>query len=533
MLLVHSDSILAFIEGVSLIVSPCILPILPFILAASVVGSRLRPFLITLGFVLSFIFFALLSRKIFAVSGIPQDTLQTIAYGFLLLLGLVMVVPYLENRFALLTSKLASSAENATQGKRSEGIMGALFVGLLIGIVWTPCAGPILAAALIQVISAKTNVDAVIIIIAFSIGTAIPMLLIALFSQQLTRRIHALAKHATLIRRAMGIIIIAFALFGLSGFNLTAWLVTPAHAEELQDGPYVKAPEISGITKWFNTQPLRPSELKGKVVLVDFWAYSCINCIRTLPHIESWYKKYKDQGLVVIGVHAPEFPFEMDPKNVAAAVKEFGITYPVAMDNDYVTWSNFSNRYWPAHYLIDREGRLVYTHFGEGDYAETENKIRELLHLNKSTDLPSDSATTSLSQTPETYLGYERAKNFSSPESVTKDKLNVYSFPGNLARNQWALKGPWTIQKDHIVAGHAGAGLMFYFTATKVYLVLGNNTGHPVNITLKLNGNTATKITVSQHKLYELINQSSAKNGVLEITAEKPGLEAYAFTFGN
>jgi thiol-disulfide isomerase/thioredoxin len=396
--------------------------------------------------------------------------------------------------------------------------------------------------------------------LAFSIGAAIPMLMISLFGQQLAHRIRAFSRHATLIRRAMGVVIVAFALFGLFGFNIGEWVVSPASrvttattaappavstAEPVIKAADVSAPapEIAGIRQWFNSDPLTLSQLKGKVVLVDFWTYSCINCIRTLPYIESWYEKYKDQGLVVIGVHSPEFPFEGKPDNVAAAIAKFGITYPVAMDNDFVTWKNYKNQYWPAHYLIDRDGNVVDTHFGEGGYAETENKIRALLGLGQKTDAAPDKAVSSANQTPETYLGYDRGRNFASNEAVVSDESQAYSLPGSLKQNQWALKGAWTIAGDHITADRHGAALRLHFNAGKVYLVLGSKSGQPVKAKITLNGaavgGNAGKdaadgmITVDQHRLYELLNLPSVTDGVLEITADAPGLEAYAFTFGN
>ena len=556
MSIINSHSVLALAEGFGLAFSPCILPILPFILAASSVGSWSRPFLIIGGFVASFTTFALLSRKILAVSGIQQDTIQYAAFGLLLLFSLTMIIPFLEHRFAALTNRIASDAENFSSGKRAEGILGGLLVGALIGVVWTPCAGPILAAALLQVIQAQTNFDAITTMLAFSIGAAIPMLIISLFGQQLAHRIRAFSKHTTLIRRGMGIVIAAFALLGLFGFNIGEWVVSPsakampAITVDATPEPVtrianiaVQAPEIDGIKQWFNSNPLTISQLKGKVVLVDFWTYSCINCIRTLPYVESWYEKYKGQGLVVIGVHAPEFPFEGKPENVEPAIRKFGITYPVAMDNDFTTWKNYHNQYWPAHYLIDRNGNVVDSHFGEGGYDDTENKIRSLLGLTQKVEATPDMAVTSAGQTPETYLGYERGQNFSSKENVSSNSSQTYSFPPKLEQNQWALNGAWTISGEHITADHAGASLKFNFTAGKVFLVLGSKQGGSIKATLKLNdaplGNNAGKdvfngiVTVDQHRLYELVSQPKVKNGILEITATSPELEAYAITFGN
>jgi cytochrome c biogenesis protein CcdA/thiol-disulfide isomerase/thioredoxin len=555
-MLINSHSALALAEGFGLAFSPCILPILPFILAASAVGSRWRPFVIIAGFIVSFTAFALVARKVVALTGVGQDTIQWVAYGLLLLFGLTMVVPFIEERFAAWTNKIASGAQDISSGKRAEGFWGALLVGALIGIVWTPCAGPILAAALLQVIQAQTNLDAIITMSAFSIGASIPMLAIALFGQQLSHRIRAFSKHATVIRRGMGLLIICFALFGLFGVNIGAWAVqnegvdTVSEAQKagdvtipVSDAPQQNAPEIAGITQWFNSEPLAISQLKGKVVLVDFWTYSCINCIRTLPYIESWYEKYKDQGLVVIGVHSPEFPFEGKPDNVAMAIRKLGITYPVAMDNDFATWKNYDNKYWPAHYLIDRNGKIVETHFGEGGYAETENAIRGLLGFGKIGGAP-DAVVSTPMQTPETYLGYKRAENFISPEETSEDKPQNYTYPPDqLDKNEWALQGGWTIAGDRITSGEANSSLRLDFTARKVFLVLGTSSGHPIKATLKLNGvpigDAAGKdvsngtITIDQVRLYELVDQHESKNGILEITADAPSLEAYAFTFGN
>jgi cytochrome c biogenesis protein CcdA/thiol-disulfide isomerase/thioredoxin len=563
MSIINSHTTLALAEGFGLAFSPCILPILPFILAASSVGNRSRPFLIIGGFVASFTAFALLSRKILAVSGIQQDTIQYIAYGLLLLLSLTMIVPYLERGFASLTNRIATGAENFSSGKRAEGIFGGLLVGALIGVVWTPCAGPILAAALLQVIQAQTSFEAITTMLAFSIGAAIPMLAISLFGQQMAHRIRAFSKHTTLIRRGMGVVIAAFALLGLFGFNIGEWVVSPSTnvappavadatpelmAETAVAQIQTPAPEIAGITQWLNSDPLTIAQLKGKVVLVDFWTYTCINCIRTLPYIESWYEKYKDQGLVVIGVHSPEFPFEGKPDNVKVAIKKFGISYPVAMDNDYGTWNAYHNKYWPAHYLIDRNGMIVDTHFGEGGYSETENKIRALLGITQKVEATQDTRMTSADQTPETYLGYTRSQNFADKGAAVNDQSQRYHFPESLQKNQWALSGTWTISGDRITADQANASLRLNFKAGKVYLVLGSKTGKPVKAKILLNGATVGTvagkdgvgkdgadgaITVDQHRLYELINQPAPKDGLLDITATMPGLEAYAFTFGN
>lgn len=553
--LLNPQSALAFVEGLGLVLSPCILPVLPFILAASATGSRARPFWVIAGFVVSFAGFTLVSRKILALTGVQQDTIQYAAFALLLLFGLTMTIPFLETRFAALTSGLANRAENFSSGKRSEGPWGGLLIGALIGVIWTPCAGPLLAAALLQVIQSQTDLDAAVTIFAFSLGAAVPMLIISLFGRQLAGYIRAFTKHASLFRRGMGVLIIFFALLGLFGVNLGTWAVsqstsatttagktetvTPATVSKSSMTRFVKAPEIVGITKWFNSDPLTLAQLKGKVVLIDFWTYSCINCIRTLPHIKSWYEKYKDQGLVIIGVHSPEFPFEGKPDNVAAAIKKFGITYPVAMDNDFATWKNYNNRYWPAHYLIDRDGNLVDSHFGEGAYAETENKIRKLLSIAPTKETKADVSAVSFGQTPETYLGANRAARFASPESRKAEQ--TYSLPESLRLHEWALQGAWQTRGDSIVSAEANAKLKLHFLAGKVFLVLGSRDGTPVTVRVHVEGGGANNspdvhdetLTVTEHRLYELARLKGVTDGVITLSAEKPGLEAYAFTFGS
>ena len=304
-----------------------------------------------------------------------------------------------------------------------------------------------------------------------------------------------------------------------------------AKADSLQDGlsaPY-SAPEFGGLT-WLNSKPLTMSELKGKVVLVDFWTYSCINCLRTLSHITEWDKKYRDKGLVIIGIHAPEFAFEKDANNVKQALAKYGINYPVAQDNDGVTWNNFNNQYWPAHYLISKEGKVVYTHFGEGNYDKTENNIRYLLGLKGPAVSGNKGKATTNNQSPETYLGYDRSQNYIG-EKIGKDKNQNYKFPNLIPSDSWSLQGDWKIEPERIISGAKDASLRFNFTAGKVYLVLGSN-GKTIDVDVKLNGKSVNSFKVDSHKLYEIASQPQVKNSLLEVTASDAGLEAYAFTFG-
>ncbi|HRI76363.1 MAG TPA: cytochrome c biogenesis protein DipZ [Alphaproteobacteria bacterium] len=517
---------LAFAEGLGLAVSPCILPVLPLILGASSGHGRSRPLMIITGFIVSFTIFALTSRQILAVTGVEQQTIQLVSFALLFSFGVVMLVPALESGFARVTGKLAGYAQKASSGKKTEGRFGGLLIGALIGLVWTPCAGPILAVALLQVIQADTHIDAVITILAFSIGAGIPMLMIAMSGQLFIRYVRAFSAHAVAVRRVMGIIIVVFSLFGLSGFNVGEWVVTRAAVAEemamtqtLQGGlaaPY-SAPEIAGIEKWFNTAPLSLSELKGKVVLVDFWTYSCINCIRTLPYIKKWHDKYKDKGLVIIGVHSPEFSFEAKRENVAKAVKKFGIAYPVAMDNQFASWKNYNNKYWPAHYLIDRDGQVVYTHFGEGNYDITENNIRYLLGLGRTDGGIGGGGVTSPAQTPETYLGTARA---------AREALGNY-----IPQHYWKLSGQWSRSGEYIESLSAGAGLTLHYAAKKVFLVMESESGQPIEVRITGDRHKDKSILVNESLLYEVLELDSFSEGNVTIMPADAGLRLYAFTF--
>jgi len=540
---------LAFLEGVALIVSPCILPVMPLVLATSVGGGRRRPYGIIIGFVLAFSLFAIVARKVVVLLGIDLDVIKDVSLVLLALFGLVLLSSRLSDKFSSLTQGAADFG-NRLAGTGGEGLLSGILIGSLIGLVWTPCAGPILAAVLVQVIRQQTDLAGNLVIIAFGIGAGVPMLIIALTGRKIMSKLGFFTRHAEAVRKAFGVLILLSVAYIASGVDVQALLTTkkaapPRGEMALQNGldRSYTTPEFADVEAWLNSKPLTMQSLKGKVVLIDFWTYSCINCVRTLPYLTDWDRKYRDMGLVIVGVHSPEFEFEKKQDNVKAAIAQHGIRYPVALDNRLSTWVNFHNRYWPAHYLIDKEGKVVYTHFGEGEYDVTENNIRYLLGLKERGEtIQAEAPTFALGQTSETYLGYARAEHFGGRERVVRDAENNYRFPAFLAEHQWALSGKWKVESEKIIAGEKGAALRLNFKARKVFLVLGTASGKPVHATLSLNGEAvgvnagkdapAGVVTIERNTLYELIDQKSPRNSLIEIKSDAPGLEAYAFTFG-
>ena len=551
---------LALLEGIGLVVSPCILPILPLMLAASLDGGKARPLGIIAGFIGAFTGFALLARRLFDQLHLDPEIARNLALALLAVFGAMLLSKKIATLLLARTQKLADFGQKLTQRwEQRPGFWSGVAIGALIGLIWTPCAGPIMAAALVQVIQAKTDFEAGLTVLLFATGAGAPMLLIALAGRKIMERFAIFKTHSEALRRALGVIVIAAAALIYAGFdvqllaaNTNAPPDTPPPAITTLSGkdllnalprPYV-APEIADSPEWINSPSLKIAALKGQVVLVDFWTYSCVNCVRTLPTITRWDDQYRDKGLTIIGVHAPEFAFEKKFENVRKAVMKFGIHYPVVLDSDLRTWSNFSNHYWPAHYLIDKEGRVVYTHFGEGEYDVTEHNIRVLLGLEGAVaaSQPSDEVPTTAQQTPETYLGHGRARNFASEESLLRDAAQNYSFPSFLPLHEWALAGPWLVTAENSVTQKAGAMLRLNFLARKVFLVLGTKDGKPATLRLTLNGKPIGKaggadvqdgvLTVEREQLYELVDQGAVKNGLLELQADRAGLQAYAFTFG-
>lgn len=547
---------LAFLEGLGLILSPCILPILPMVLSLGISGgiggTNRRPYGIIAGFVVSFSALTLLSRQLVTSLGIDIEIIRYVSFLLLFLFGLILISDFMSEKFTQWTSRLANLGEKVAQNQSNRaGFLGGFVLGMAIGFIWVPCAGPIMAAVIVQTVTQQTTLETVLTLISFSLGTAAPMLALVLMGRRIMGQVSFLKSYTHIVRKILGIIILASIIF--SAWPQQAWSA-PAPVSEVNTNsselklinglpsPY-PAPQIDGIKNWINSAPLRLDHLKGKVVLIDFWTYSCINCVRTLPFLTKWDETYRDKGLVIIGIHTPEFEFEKKLSNVQNAVKKHDIHYAVALDNNFKTWLNFQNRYWPAHYLIDREGRVVYTHFGEGNYDVTESNIRFLLGLTPKSKSPEAKETSVNTLTPETYLGYDRGERFAKPSAMIPDHPFDYPALKNIPLNEWSLEGKWVIEKQRITAKEADAKIKLHFNAKKVFLVLGSGIGRPITAKIILNGSPVGKksgidvhqdeVTVTKDTLYELVSLDSFEDSILELQASEPGLQAYAFTFGS
>lgn len=547
----------AFLAGIATIFSPCILPVLPLVLSSSLTGGKKRPFGVLLGFVLSFTFFALSLTLLVKSFGVDANLLRNIAIVVLVVFGLTLLVPKLSEWWERLTSGIAS--KGASAGQNSEGFGGGFVIGITLGLVWTPCAGPIMASILALAATQSVTAVSVFITLAYSVGATLPMLLIIYLGRRFVSG--ALVKSTKVVQKVFGVVIILAALAISQGWDLKLLqklnygegitkfieqndlvnekLDELAGREEVVAGECKEAPGFEGGGEWLNSPPLALEELKGKVVLVKFWTYTCINCIRTFPFVNAWYEKYADDGLVIVGVHTPEFEFEKSKVNVEKALSDYDIKYPVVLDNDYKIWRAYANRYWPAKYLIDKNGCIVDEHFGEGKYEETERKIQELLEVSGDvTDLEAEKGVSG--RTPERYLGFGRTEDFVSPEGIVKGKVARYSFPEEVGLNEHAFSGNWLVGEEYARAA-AGAKLSFNFKAKEVFLVMRAEKGARVKVSLDSEELSSALgedvgsdgvVEVKDDRLYKLIKLDEIGEHLLDLEFLDGGVEVFAFTFG-
>jgi cytochrome c biogenesis protein CcdA/thiol-disulfide isomerase/thioredoxin len=573
----------ALVAGAGTALSPCVLPVLPAVLGAGATGGRRRPLGIVTGLVISFALATTAIASLLDALGFPDDFLRWAAIVTLAGFGALLLAPTLAARFEAFVQRLVPSA-----GRRGgDGFGSGLVVGASLGLLYVPCAGPILAAVIVGAASQDFTAGRLAVALAYAAGSGVALYALMLGGRRISERLSA---YRGQIQAAIGVVMIAVA--GLMAADLDvrfqdaiasdlpAFLVNPtediessgaisdelaavrgghgtpeAGASEAATGGRLPdlgaAPQLADTQRWFNTPGDRPLSIadltaEGHPVLIDFWTYTCINCIRTLPYVEAWYKRYRRDGLVVIGVHTPEFPFEREAGNVERAIADDGLTYPVVQDNAYGTWNAFGNQYWPAKYLIDAEGRLRYVHFGEGEYPTTEAAIRSVLAEARQAPLGRDIARPRAEVadpgvlTPESYLGAARAQNFVN--GTIRAGATDYGRldPAGLPPNALGYGGRWRISDESATAGR-GANLALDFTARRVFLVLGS-TDRPRRLGVELDGKPIPAALagddvaggvaeVSRQRLYRLVDLPRSGRHLLTLHPA-PGIEGYAFTFG-
>lgn len=572
--------LLAYLGGILTILSPCILPVLPFVFARAGRSFARSTLPMLVGMAATFALVATLA----AVGGgwaVRANAIGRWAALILLaLFGLALVFPALSERMTRpLVSLGARLSEHDPQ--RQDSVGGSALLGVATGLLWAPCAGPILGLIFTAAAIQGAGLSTTLLLLAYALGAATSLALALLVGGKVFARMKGSLGASERIRQALGVLVLigvgAIAL-GLDTRFLTkvssaqtasienrlAALFGADHADgtkatkEDRMGRLLlpvegQLPSLGGLGPWFNSSPLTREELKGKVVVIDFWTYSCINCLRSLPYVRAWDEQYRKNGLVVIGVHAPEFAFERDPANVQKAVRDLGIRYPVALDNKYDLWRAMNNRYWPAHYFIDAKGRIRYHHFGEGNYEQSEQVIRQLLaeagraptggsasERKSATEQAADFAQV---KSPETYIGYARADRFVSPGGMARDSAKAYAL-APLALNQWALGGQWNVGKQSARSLAADGRIAYRFQARDLHLVLGSATGKPIRFHVTIDGkapgaNAGADIAadgsgvVRGQRLYQLVRQrGSVSEKMFEIRFDDVGAEAFAFTFG-
>jgi cytochrome c biogenesis protein CcdA/thiol-disulfide isomerase/thioredoxin len=580
-----------FIAGAATALSPCVLPVLPVVLSAGATGGRRRPLGIVVGLAFSFTFATVALVYVISALGLPDDFLRKLAIFVLIAFGVTLMIPRLADRLEAWGSQYAGHFGVAKT--RGDGFWSGIAVGASLGLLYAPCAGPILASVITVSASQSFDTGRLAVALAYGAGSALVLYFLMLGGRRL---VAPLAKRGGALQVGVGAVMVLVALAMLGNYDvrfqnaiasdLPSFIVNPTESLEdsasaksaladLRGGSehgvgarvansapepepederatdkldlpvYGKAPEFIGNQDWFNTpgdRPLKLSELRGHVVLVDFWTYTCINCIRTLPYLTAWDKRYRKDGLVIVGVHTPEFPFERDAGNVEEAIETNGIEYPVVQDNEQATWNAYGNQYWPAEYFIDANGNVRYAHFGEGEYKEKEAVIRDLLaeagdrvgagEVDVKAVAPSKTVTT-----PETYLGAARAERFTNP--MLSPGTHDFSAPAQLPVNELAYHGKWKIALDSATA--EGGSLDLHFGARRVYLVLGSP-GQPRKVRVLLDGKPIEAaaagddvhegvVSVDSQRLYNLVDLPAVGDHVLTLEPEA-GVMGYAFTFG-
>ena len=572
--------LLAYFGGILTILSPCILPVLPFVFARADRSFTRSTLPMLAGMAATFAIVATLA----AVGGgwaiRANEVGRWAALALLALFGIALVFPSVSDR---MTRPLVALGSRLSEREgQSDSIWSSALLGVATGLLWAPCAGPILGLIFTAAALQGASFNTTLLLLAYALGAATSLALALIVGGKVFGRMKKSLGASERIRQVLGVLVlvgVAAIALGLDTRVLsnlssaqTAGLenrlaeklgvtrpMNESRARTDAMGQLIlpsrgALPPLDGLGPWFNSPALDLKQVKGKVVLIDFWTYSCINCLRSIPHVQAWWEKYRGDGLVVIGVHAPEFAFEREPQNVARAIKDLGITYPVALDNQYKLWSALKNNYWPAHYFVDAEGRIRYFHHGEGEYDVSERVIRQL--LSESGHAPRDATLAEASgsgaqaaaawgqiKSPETYLGYARAQRLASPGGLLHDVAKSYA-PAPLKLNDWALEGQWLDSRQNARSVSAGARIHYRFHARDLHLVLGSPSGKPVRFKVTLDGSAPGQDAgvdvaadgsgvVREQRLYQLVRQKGAvRDRIFTIEFLDPNIEAFAFTFG-
>ena len=592
--------ILAYLGGALTIVSPCILPVLPFVFARADQPFVRSALPMLAGMAVTFAAVATLAAVAGGWAVEANEYGRTVALVLLAALGLTLIFPSFADRVMTPFVRIGVRLSNSANGGESGAILPSFLLGIATGFLWAPCAGPVLGLILTGAALHGANVGTSLLLLAYAAGAATSLALALAVGGRMFAAMKRSLGVGEWIRRGLGVAVLGAVVaiaFGLdTGFLTRVSLSSTSALEQAlvdrlrsaaktndtssgvipggpaMSGPTVTTeakpdaqetnlgveggfPSLSGAVEWLNSPPLNPEGLKGKVVLIDFWTFSCINCLRSIPYIKAWAEKYKDHGLVVIGVHTPEFAFERNISNVRAAVSDLKIGYPVAIDSDYKVWRAFDNEYWPAHYFIDAQGRIRYHHFGEGEYDESEHVIQRLLTEAGNNNIPTGlvsvngagaeaAPSASDDHSPETYLGYNRAENFDSPGGAVHDKSHVYT-AATPQLNLWSLSGDWTISGENAALNEKGGRIVYRFHARDLHLVLGPAAdGKPIGFRVTIDGaapgadhgadtDADGRGVVGQQRLYQLVRQNGpVADRTFEIEFLDPGVQAYAFTFG-
>ncbi|HUC95755.1 MAG TPA: redoxin family protein [Candidatus Saccharimonadia bacterium] len=563
--------LISFIAGVLTILAPCVLPLLPIIIGGSVSSKtkdKARPYVIAASLAASIVAFTLLLKVSTILINLSPSALDYVSGGLIVALGLVSMLPELWERLMIYWNWQAASQRFLGKGESNKSkYLGPILIGIALGPVFASCS-PTYAFILASVLP-HSFISGLIYLITYSIGLVLALLLISLAGKKIISKFSWAIDTHGLFRRIIGLIFVLIGVAIIAGqeAKIEVWVSNHLPFDEtrieqvllakqnkrsiihklstsgsnilnVQSTP---APQFQGLTSWINSPPLTLSHLKGNVVLVDFWTYSCVNCIRSIPYVEKWYQTYGDKGLVVVGVSTPEFAFEHNPMNVAAAVKSDDITYPVALDNNYATWNAFDNDSWPADYLIDKSGNIRYVSLGEGNYGTTERAIQILLGINQSLQTPTSNVPISQYQTPETYFGTNRSDNYVGSGPISSNGTANFTSAGSLSEGEWTLGGIWQISSEYITSESNAATLTFNVVAKNIYVVAGssNNQNQLVTVSLPSSesgqyGNDAVngQMIVSGSRLYHIVSLKQFGNTTVTLTVPK-GVSLYTFTFGS